>query len=271
LALSQKEALGQALASKVLVITGGPGVGKTTLVNAVLKVLEPRHVAVALAAPTGRATKRTSEATGAPGEDRPPPARGRFADGRFQAWGGPATGMRPAGPGRGQHGGRAVDGGHAEGRPGERGRHPRRRCRPAPVRWPRLGAGRHHRLRRRAGGPANGGLPPGCGKPDRRQCAPDQRRPDAAAPQRWRGQRLLLVEAGEPEDAVHKVVETVQNRIPRLFGFDQIRDVQVLCPMNRGALGARALNLALQAALNPASGQPSVERFGQTARRSRPR
>src|SRR4029077_12065734 len=50
------------------------------------------------------------------------------------------------------------------------------------------------------------------------------------------------------------------------FGFDPIRDVQVLCPMNRGALGARALNLALQAALNPASGQSSVERFGYTYR-----
>src|SRR6202008_5132233 len=57
-----------------------------------------------------------------------------------------------------------------------------------------------------------------------------------------------------------------QNRAPRRFAFDPIRDTQVLCPMNRGAVGARALNVALQAALNPAEGQPSVERFGYTYR-----
>jgi exodeoxyribonuclease V alpha subunit len=58
----------------------------------------------------------------------------------------------------------------------------------------------------------------------------------------------------------------VQNRIPRRFGFDATRDIQVLAPMNRGGLGARTLNVALQAALNPAEGQPQVERFGWTYR-----
>jgi len=53
----------------------------------------------------------------------------------------------------------------------------------------------------------------------------------------------------------------VRDRIPRRFGLDPIRDVQVLCPMQRGALGARALNADLQKALNPYP--PSrVERFG---------
>ena len=51
-------------------------------------------------------------------------------------------------------------------------------------------------------------------------------------------------------------------RIPARFGLDPIRDVQVLCPMNRGRLGARALNLDLQAALNGDQGKPAVERFG---------
>ena len=54
----------------------------------------------------------------------------------------------------------------------------------------------------------------------------------------------------------------MQNRIPARFGLDPIREVQVLCPMNRGRLGARALNLALQAALNGDQSQPSVARFG---------
>jgi exodeoxyribonuclease V alpha subunit len=64
LAPSQKDAVRRALASKVLVITGGPGVGKTTLINAILKILEAKHMAIALVAPTGRAAKRMSEATG---------------------------------------------------------------------------------------------------------------------------------------------------------------------------------------------------------------
>jgi exodeoxyribonuclease V alpha subunit len=48
-----------------------------------------------------------------------------------------------------------------------------------------------------------------------------------------------------------------------LVGLDPIRDIQVLCPMNRGGIGARALNIELQAALNPA-GERKVERFGWT-------
>src|SRR5882757_8150727 len=64
LAESQIEAVRVALASKVLVITGGPGVGKTTLVNSILKILFAKTAAIALCAPTGRAAKRLSESTG---------------------------------------------------------------------------------------------------------------------------------------------------------------------------------------------------------------
>jgi len=53
LADSQKEAIRVALGSKVLVITGGPGIGKTTLVNSILKILLVKAVAIALCAPTG--------------------------------------------------------------------------------------------------------------------------------------------------------------------------------------------------------------------------
>ena len=58
-----------------------------------------------------------------------------------------------------------------------------------------------------------------------------------------------------------KIIELAKTRIPRRFGLDPIRDVQVLCPMNRGGVGARSLNIELQAALNPA-GPRKVERFG---------
>jgi len=61
---SQKTAIRLALLSKVLVITGGPGVGKTTIVNAILRILAAKGVSPLLCAPTGRAAKRMTEATG---------------------------------------------------------------------------------------------------------------------------------------------------------------------------------------------------------------
>src|SRR5215471_8775023 len=64
LAESQREAIRVALGAKVLVITGGPGVGKTTLVNSLLKILLAKTVGIELCAPTGRAAKRLSESTG---------------------------------------------------------------------------------------------------------------------------------------------------------------------------------------------------------------
>jgi exodeoxyribonuclease V alpha subunit len=64
LADSQKAAIRLALTSKVPVITGGPGVGKTTIVKSILKVLSAKGVKLLLCAPTGRAAKRMTEATG---------------------------------------------------------------------------------------------------------------------------------------------------------------------------------------------------------------
>ncbi|CUH38729.1 helicase, RecD/TraA family [Jannaschia seosinensis] len=74
---------------------------------------------------------------------------------------------------------------------------------------------------------------------------------------------FYFVPAADPEQAVPRIVELVSRRIPRRFGFDLIRDIQVLCPMNRGGVGARSLNIELQAALNPV-GENKVERFGST-------
>jgi exodeoxyribonuclease V alpha subunit len=72
-----------------------------------------------------------------------------------------------------------------------------------------------------------------------------------------------FVERDDPEKIAATLVRLVQERIPERFRLDSIRDVQVLCPMNRGSLGVRELNTALQKVLNPSRpGQPSVERFG---------
>src|SRR5438046_7516290 len=74
---------------------------------------------------------------------------------------------------------------------------------------------------------------------------------------------FYFVQADDPETAVARIIELVKTRIPKRFGLDPIRDIQVLCPMNRGCVGARSLNIDLQAALNPA-GDRKVERFGWT-------
>jgi exodeoxyribonuclease V alpha subunit len=72
---------------------------------------------------------------------------------------------------------------------------------------------------------------------------------------------FYVVEISDPEEGVAKLIEVVTNRIPRRFGLDPLKDVQVLCPMNRGVLGARNLNHELQRVLNP-NPPASVERFG---------
>jgi exodeoxyribonuclease V alpha subunit len=77
------------------------------------------------------------------------------------------------------------------------------------------------------------------------------------------GSDFYFVDAVDPDDAVRKVLTVVRDRIPARFGLDPVRDVQVLCPMNRGGLGARSLNLELQQALNSHS-EARVERFGWT-------
>jgi len=64
LAETQKQALRKAIGGKVLVITGGPGTGKTTLVNSLVRILEKKGQRIVLASPTGRAAKRLSEVTG---------------------------------------------------------------------------------------------------------------------------------------------------------------------------------------------------------------
>ena len=72
-----------------------------------------------------------------------------------------------------------------------------------------------------------------------------------------------FVERDDPKKIVATLVKLVQERIPGRFQLDSVRDVQVLCPINRGSLGVGELNASLQRTLNPAQpGQPYVERFG---------
>ena len=75
------------------------------------------------------------------------------------------------------------------------------------------------------------------------------------------GGDFYFVDAADPEEGARKVLAVVRQRIPKRFGLDPIRDIQVLCPMNRGGLGARSLNIELQNALNP-PGEVRIDRFG---------
>ncbi len=72
-----------------------------------------------------------------------------------------------------------------------------------------------------------------------------------------------FVDAADADEGVRKLLAIVRERIPKRFGFDPIRDIQVLCPMNRGGFGARSLNIELQKALNP-PGEIRIDRFGWT-------
>ena len=72
---------------------------------------------------------------------------------------------------------------------------------------------------------------------------------------------FYFIESQTPEECKDKILELVKNRIPKTFSFNPITEIQVLCPMNRGGVGARSLNIELQKVLNPTA-QNRVERFG---------
>lgn len=72
---------------------------------------------------------------------------------------------------------------------------------------------------------------------------------------------FFFMEINEPEDGVPLIIDLIKNRLPQAYKIDSMLDIQVLCPMQRGVLGARNLNLEIQQALNP-NPQVKVERFG---------
>jgi ATP-dependent exoDNAse (exonuclease V) alpha subunit len=74
---------------------------------------------------------------------------------------------------------------------------------------------------------------------------------------------FYFVDAADAEEGIRKLLVIVQDRISKRFGLDRVTDIQVLCSMNRGGLGARSLNIELQNALNP-PGDIRIERFGWT-------
>ena len=171
LAESQIAAIRLSLLSKVLVITGGPGVGKTTIVNSILRILAAKGVNLLLCAPTGRAAKRMTEATGFEAKTihrllEVDPKGGGFkrnADNPLECdlLVIDETSMVDV----------MLMQALMKAVPDNAALLHRRRHRPAAVGWAGPGTGRYHRFRRGACRPPDRGVPPGCPKPDHHQRA----------------------------------------------------------------------------------------------------
>lgn len=260
LSLSQRRALCRLLGAKVAILTGGPGVGKTTLINSLLSVLKDRSLRIALAAPTGRAAKRLSESTGLEAKTVHrllvfDPETGRFRHGPDHPLScdllvvdeasmldvvltyrllaavpdsaavllvGDVDQLPSVGPG-------AVLRDLIASRrvPFVRLTEVHRQAQSSRI------ITNAHRI--------NKGLLPEVTQ-------------DPASD-------FFLVPARDAEDLKAKLLHLVTERIPERFGIDPVQDLQVLVPMNRGGLGVRALNLELQQRLNP-DGRPHITRFG---------
>ncbi|CAO3417393.1 RecD-like DNA helicase YrrC [Azospirillum argentinense] len=263
LAEGQREALRQAATSKLLVITGGPGVGKTTLVNSILTMLKAKGVSIALAAPTGRAAKRLSESTGM--EAR---TIHRLLETDPQAGGFKRDETNPLDCDL-----LVVDETSMVDVPLMNAL-----LRAVPGRAALLLVGDVDQLPSVGPGQVlgdvigSGAVPVVRLTEIFRQAATSRiivnaHRINAGqmpeTPKAGEDSDFYFVEAATPETGVAKLIEMVRDRIPRRFGADPVRDVQILCPMNRGGLGARSLNIELQRVLNP-PGESRVERFGWT-------
>ena len=263
LAENQATAIRLALISKVLVMTGGPGVGKTTIVNAILRILAAKGVRLLLCAPTGRAAKRMTEATGFEaktihrllevdpkgggfkrGDDNPLDCDLLVVDETSMV---DVTLMQALVKAVPDKAALLIVGDIDQ--------------------LPSVGPGQVL-----ADVIAPGAVPVVRLTEVFRQAAQSRiitnahrinqgSIPDLSA--HGADSDFYFVQADEPETAALRIVELVKTRIPKRFGLDSIRDIQVLCPMNRGGVGARSLNIELQAALNPADDR-KVERFGWT-------
>jgi exodeoxyribonuclease V alpha subunit len=266
-AAAQRDAVRAALTEKVLVLTGGPGTGKTTIVRAIIELYRARNRTVALCAPTGRAAKRLSEATGREArtihrlleydaalggfrrsKDNPIEADLVVVDETSMADVALANQLL-----------RAVAPETAVVLVGDVDQLPS--VGPGSVLRDLIDSGavavvRLTQIHRQAGSSwivraahaVNHGDEP------------------ASAPAGGDGD-FFVIEVEDENTIVDRVITLVKDRIPARFGLDPFADVQVLAPMNKTTTGVRNLNARLQEALNPAVRRDrDVHRYGSVFR-----
>jgi exodeoxyribonuclease V alpha subunit len=266
LAAGQHEAIREAVQQKMLVITGGPGVGKTTLVRSILEIFAAKGMKCVLAAPTGRAAKRLAETTGRTAKTSHrllefDPASGEFKRNQQN----PLTGdlfvldeVSMVDVVLGHQFLRAVPSNAGVILVGDVDQLPS--VGPGSVLADLIASGvvpvaRLTEIFRQA---AESEIVTAAYAINQGQM-PELKKPEGLID-------FYFIEADEPEAIQDLIVRLVKERIPARFGFDPKTDIQVLAPMNRSLLGARNLNQVLQTALNPGDGGPEVQQFGWTFR-----
>ena len=262
LSASQREAVGRAVNGKVSVITGGPGVGKTTVVNSILRIIRAKGAKILLCAPTGRAAKRLSESTNTEAKtihrllEFDPRIMG-FKRNQDEPLDGELVVVDEVS---------MVDTVLMN-----------QLLRAVPDHCALLLVGDVDQLPSVGPGSVladmigSGVVPTARLTEIFRQAANSEiivnahRINRGEMPERSEGAQsdFYFISSDTPEDIHDKLLQVVTERIPRRFGLDPINDIQVLTPMNRGGLGARSLNVELQQRLNP-SAEPRITRFGWT-------
>jgi exodeoxyribonuclease V alpha subunit len=263
----QRSAVQMAYDSKVSILTGGPGTGKSTSIRALLMVLRKRKIEVALAAPTGRAAKRLTEATGAVGfqaktlhrlleyvphdntyqrnEENPLPYQFVIVDEVSMVDILLFYHLLKALPPNAH----LLLVGDAD-------------------QLPSVGPGNVLRDLLRSGAIPSMVLTELFRQAQQSQIVVNAHRINAGqlpSLKREPGGDFFFVAEEDPIRAQHLVLDFVQRRIPTHYHLNPMTDIQVLAPMYKGPLGVTSLNEELQARLNP-SAHVSLEWGGRTLR-----